>query len=116
MTAFQHRQACAWRAFYARSEVWRSAGASPDKLRVFRQTVEPCMQLGSESWNMRKSERRTLDFALWRMLRKILARKRHVVNGMLECWLTWWRRTGHLAQECWKTAGFLPWSTRMLTR
>ena len=112
----EHRVAAGWRAFFARSDVWKGRGSVIAKLKVFRMTVEPCVLFGCECWHLSKQDRIFLDGVLSRMVRKIMGRRRLCSPLGPETWLEWWRRTGRLAKTAWLDAGFPLWSVAYASR
>ena len=112
----EHRVASGWRAFYARSDVWRGRASVLSKLKVFRMTVEPCVLFGCECWHLTRLDRTYLDGVLSRMVRKIMGHRRRHQSGHLELWLDWRRRTGRLAKSAWLDAGFPLWSVAYASR
>ena len=109
--SLQARLECGWRAFFTRSDVWRSKAPLADKLQVLHQVVQPCVLYGSESWSLTSAQRRSLDAALHSMVRRIMGLRRRPTDQGLEPWLDWWRRTARAARQAWTRGGYLPWSS-----
>ena len=102
----EHRISMAWRKFHSLKAILLHRDASVTRrLQAFDATVGSCFLWCSESWSLRKEDRRKIQSALNDMLRRILGVPRLADDD----WVSWVQRATRRARAVATTAGTRWW-------